>query len=475
MSKLFKALALLVLLLCGSSLVMLWHWDSQGHQPSTAEALLYLLVLPLLLFAILLLLRWAWQAVWLPGRAAAAASTASTPAAAAAAPTALPSQEEQDRQRAHPLLSAQLLLNAGGSAGEALDALQSGKTAPAVDAELRNAKGLPILAARLPDLDLNRLSASLPDAERELRPATRRALATLLEPLQRCGQDLSAWTEALQAEPQPQLRLLLQLGCTAQEAAAAGQWAAQQLAEASGLAPERLRVESVMPESEPGASLWQQADRLLSLLQRERSRDLLVLAAAHSHLDETLVERWEAEGRLFDAERQPKGLMPGEGAAVLVLGPPDWPASPEAEQPLPHLHRPVLAQRDKSIEASGKVGHQVLEAVLAQTLAQGRCGTEALGSLVCDADRHGPRNTELFGAVLAHRLSLDPVDDMQLLGAACGHLAGVGPLAAVALAAHQAALDEEHKPRLVLGLNDLQARLGLLVRHGAPPPAPTPA
>lgn len=460
--KLLKALALLVLLLCGSSLLMLWRWDAQGHQPSTGEALLYLLVLPLMLFACLLLLRWAWQAVWLPGLAAAVAE----PAAAAAAPPAR-SAEEQARERTHPVLSAQLRLSAGSSASEVQDAVQSGKAAPGVDGELRGARGLPILAARMADLDPSALEASWPDAERELGTATRRALAALLEPLQRSADDihqaLAAWTQ----EPAPSLRLLLQTGCAARESEAVAQWVQQQLAEATGLPLERLRIEPLPAAAEPAQALWQAADRLLTLLQRERSPDLLVLVAAHSHLAEDLVERWEAEGRLFDAERQPKGLMPGEGAAVLVLGPADWPVAGD-EPPLPHLHRPVLAQRDKSIEAAGKVGHQVLEGVLAQTLALGRCGVEALGSLVCDADRHGPRNTELFGAVLAHKLPLDPIEDMQLLGAACGHLGSVGSVAAVALAAQRAAADEEHRPSLILGLNDLQARLGLLVRRGAP-------
>ncbi len=466
MAQFFKALALLVLLLCGSSLLMLWHWDAQGHQPATSEALLYLLVLPLMLFTGLLLLRWAWKAVLVPGLAASTGAAAASPAAAAPAEPAR-SAEEQARERTHPVLSAQLRLSAGSSAAEVQDALQSGKAMPGVDGELRGARGLPIFAARLADLDSSALEASWPDAERELSAATRRALAALLEPLQRSAEEILQAMAVWAREPAPNLRLLMQIGCLAHEAAAVAPWVQQQLAEATGLPLERMRIEPLPAEAEPARALWQSADRLLTLLERERSPDLLVLVAAHSHLDEDLVARWEAEGRLFDAERQPKGLMPGEGAAVLVLGPASWPVASD-EPPLPHLHRPVLAQRDKSIEAAGKVGHQVLEAVLAQTLALGRCSAEALGSLVCDADRHGPRNTELFGAMLAHRLPLDPIEDMQLLGAACGHLGSVGSVAAVALAAQRAAAEEEHRPSLILGLNDLQARLGLLVRRGAP-------
>jgi hypothetical protein len=298
-------------------------------------------------------------------------------------------------------------------------------------------------------------------------------LAALHEPLQRAASELSAWHEQLHAPEQPQLRLLLQVaqGAPALDAAVVTEWVQQQFAEAVQLPLERIRLEPAPPDA---AGLWQAADRLLQTLHRERRPDLVVLVAAQSHLDAELVERWEAEGRLFDAQRQPKGLMPGEGAAVLVLGHEEWPPAPDSAGPLPRLHRPVLALRDKSIEAPGKVGSQVLEAVLEQALALGRIPATSLGRLVCDADRHGPRNTELFGALIQKLPQLDAIEDVHLLGASCGHLAGVGALAGVALAAQHAAQanpEEPHPPSLVLALNDVQARLGLLVRLGAPPAA----
>ena len=90
-------------------------------------------------------------------------------------------------------------------------------------------------------------------------------------------------------------------------------------------------------------------------------------------------------------------------------------------------------------------------------------------ALVCDADQHTARGTELFGATLPLVPQLDASEDMRLLGTVTGHAGGVDALLVVAAAAQRAMADG--KPCLAISLGDPFMRLALLAR----PPTPIAA
>jgi len=235
-------------------------------------------------------------------------------------------------------------------------------------------------------------------------------------------------------------------------------WIDLRLAEL-GLAKHLVRIECFHG---PFSKAWLHAERVITAQRQNGARELVVLAAAHCDLDEALLVQWEAAGRLFAAQRQPKGLMPGEGAAWVLLADEQWPWPAEVDDTPVRVHRAALAVRDKSIEAPGRVSSQVLESAVDAVLSATQLPAEQVLGLVSDSEQHGPRNGELFGAVMARFPHLDAVEDVRLLGAGCGHLGAVGALAAVALAARQSS--QIDAPVMALSLGDPLERLAWLAR-----------
>lgn len=461
MKTFFKGLALLLLVACAVWLPVLWHWQRTLRDVNTADVVYWLVVLPVLLFVALLLLRRAWRAVVLPARAAAASAAAPANAPAAAvvpAPAARP---------AH-LLATALNLPGASSAAALEDALRDQAVQPEPDAELTDDDGLPLHTARLPELDLDTLA---PEPEVLLaQPRTLRALAALAPVLDEIALALPQRQDG--AVP-PHLRVLLHLpGDTpAEDCERAQAWALRRL---QASAPEWAPGLQLRVLGGPVLALWQQAEQLLAALVQDGRSDLLLLAAAHSELDGDLLARWSDQRQLFHAQRQPRGRMPGEGAAALLIAP----AAPAAgATSLAELHRAAWAERRQPVDAPGRVSSETLESVIATVLNAAQLPAEQLPALACDVDRHGARNGELFSAVIARLPQLDAMQDVRALGAACGHQGAVGLLASVALAAHAVSQPPQPdgpaaSPCLVLNLDDPRWRLGLLV---STPPEPAKA
>ena len=219
-----------------------------------------------------------------------------------------------------------------------------------------------------------------------------------------------------------------------------------------------------------GPALWLEADRLLQAQAHESRDDVLLVAACHSDVSDDAVAALERSGRLFSPTARPKGVMPGEAAAALLLAQPGWPAAAPGAPPFARLHRPAVLRRDKSIEAAGKVSSELLLQGCSQALAAAQLDAADVQSLVCDADQHTARSTELFGSTLALLPALDPTEDMRLLGTVTGHVGAAGTLAVVAAAAAQALSSQA--PCAALSLGDPFFRLALVAR---PPAAEAPA
>jgi hypothetical protein len=158
----------------------------------------------------------------------------------------------------------------------------------------------------------------------------------------------------------------------------------------------------------------------------------------------------------------PGGCMPGEAAATVLIASAAWSASEDSAIAPVLLHRPAVGLRNKPVEAAGKVDAQVLGQVVGHAAAAARLELSQIAALVCDADQHSPRATELYGVSIGDLPQLDPLEDMRVLGKVTGHVGAASCLMVVACAAESArALG---KPVLAIGMASSRTRLALIVQ-----------
>lgn len=489
MNRLVKGIALFVAIACVVWIAVLWRWQATARDMSTADIAVYLFALPVTVFALALLGRWAW--VGANERAARQADAKAAGSAAAAKPA--PGVDEAERHATVQVLAAHVATAAGSSPGELVTAARDGSPRPGLDPELRDDDGLPLLAARMADGDgralevesealVEALHAARPEwADLEAADTVWRALAILRAPLLRAVDALAPWAPLLVPEVPPKadggsercVRVLLgwpaawteyeqELGRTV-----AADWLASQSA---GVLP-GARV-TISAQAMSGEELLLQADRLMQTLARAGHEEPVIVAACHSTVGAAAIAELENQALLYHPQRRPKGRMPAEAAAVLVVAGPKWPAAEDADGPLPHLHRPALLRRDKSIDAPGRVGPQTASAAIQSALAAGHVEAAEVAGLVGDADQHTERAAEFFQAAAETLPELDASEDLCAIGHVTGSVGGVGALLVVACAVERARSGE--KPCLALTVSDPHARLALLALPGPPMPAVAP-
>jgi hypothetical protein len=498
MTQLFKGVALFAVVTCVVWVSVLWRWESTSRNMTVFDIVMYLGFLPLAVFGVLAGLQWAWRGA--PPRREATVAAAAARSAAETAAAALPITGEDERHAVCLLLAAHLTSAAGGSPGELLASVAENEPRPSLDDELRDADGIKVMSARVPDLQTAALTDLLEPLLSELRQAqvewadldisvhATRALAALSEPLARTLQALRPWAVRLGApdreaahgglhhlparpgEAAPMIRVLLgwPAGWSEFERELATRWVHGRLTEDTAIPADRFAVTA---HADNGEDLWLRADQLLRTLARERRHDLLLVAACHSDLSDSAIGMLADSQRLFSARQRPKGLMPGEAAAAMLLAPDDWPADPDSDRPPARLQRPAVLRRDKSIEVAGRVGSQCLQDAIANALDAAHLAPQAIPALVCDADQHTSRGAELFGAVLAALPALEPNEDTHLIGTLTGHVGAVSTLLVVSAAAEVASAS--NMPCLALCLGDPFMRMALIARPGTaavPPP-----
>ncbi len=234
----------------------------------------------------------------------------------------------------------------------------------------------------------------------------------------------------------------------------------------------------VRPPAEPamtGPALLRHADEAMVRMRRESApHDLVLVLAAESRVVESCVRRWQHEG-LLCSSRNPKGRIPGEAAAALLLAPEPWASDGvEGHEPAAQLHRPPIAMRNKSIDAIGRIDPAVATHVAEQAMVVTGIAPADFGALVSDADQVTPRGLETYATTHALLAHLDAADDVMLTGVPCGDVGAVSTLIAVALAAHHAL--ERDQPCLALSVGDALARTAIVARAPSPAAsAPEPA
>ncbi|MGY1426001.1 hypothetical protein [Lysobacter sp. A289] len=474
LARVLRTGALVLLLFAAVWFAAVLYWQAGEINPTAGDLTGWLLGLPLVLLGGFWLLRWRIRR--------AKQKRAAPPEAAAEVGIEPVIDSGPQPDRIVHLLAAAVWLRAGSDAAGVAAALAKPERPP-LHPRLKDALGLPVFAAEVEGLDPGSVEAALADpgaldrvfGEESLRalalldPVAEELLAAALPPaptvsdlLPSCGglhpHAMHHSRSSRAAAPAPaaamlRVRLLLPATWPAAARQASGDWL-QAKARAIGFNEDQFHVE-VAPAHAAGDG-WHLLEQFAQAQTQARDGgdDRLLLLAAHSAIAETSIERLDARRELL-VSGHPEGLIPGEGAAGVLLGNAALPPDPDAPPPL-RLHRTLHGRAGTGRGASRQAGELLQHALT--TAAQ---PAEAIGVVLSDADHRPSRAIEIAGAISATLPALDPVDDARHLGLACGDLGAVAPLALLAAAAAQAAHDQA--PVLVFGLADAQARVALVL------------
>jgi hypothetical protein len=158
MSQFFKGVALFIGVCCLVWVGVLWRWQATQRDMSPADIVLYLGLLPLVVFGLLVLGRMALRSAAARADAKAAAAAAAAAKPAGAAMPAAATGDEAVRRATLQVLSAQVFAPAADSLDSLETACADGQPRPAPDAELRDDDGLPVMCARAAELPLEDLA-----------------------------------------------------------------------------------------------------------------------------------------------------------------------------------------------------------------------------------------------------------------------------------------------------------------------------
>lgn len=150
--------------------------------------------------------------------------------------------------------------------------------------------------------------------------------------------------------------------------------------------------------------------------------------ACESHIGEESVRDWSERGLLFTG-RSPRGQVPGEGAAGLLLADADQ-ASLFAQESQVTLHGECDGQRGLSADARGNINSEMLARLGKEALSGSKTEPAAVTAICADADLRPTRMGELMGMASTVFPQLDLSTQMMSIGACYGSAGAVGPLAA---------------------------------------------
>jgi hypothetical protein len=161
----------------------------------------------------------------------------------------------------------------------------------------------------------------------------------------------------------------------------------------------------------------------------------LVVAAA-SHVGEATVARWASEQVLFTAA-QPQGMMPGEGAAALLLGGAALAGASDG-QAVALLAPLAEGQVAEPADTCTRGTDRVLAGLVERTLADAGADTDGVAMIVADTGHRSRPVYELMEYAATTMRQLDGSTDIVRVGASSGACGVVPFVTALALGAHYA-------------------------------------
>ncbi|PHV32410.1 hypothetical protein CSQ94_17960 [Janthinobacterium sp. BJB312] len=437
------------------------YWRDSTRMPTPGELAGAMLALPLAL----LLMLWLGKKM-LARLLAGPALAAPGPAAPLQAETATPPAA------AVPLhiVAASLRMPGGATPSELLAAMRSRQCRPALDGQLLDADGYPLLCARVDGIDeelqqqllaawlREHPQAGLASEPFPFNPEDLRALAlgavVLAELVDEALQHaLSAGAPASPASALPMLRLhlLTPASWSAAQHQAGDAWL-RHLAREQGWPAQQL-----LPPTEPAtrqAAPFALLNQLAGHAAPPQPPCLSIVLACDSHLGELRVHVLASQEQLFSAS-QTNGQIPGEGAAGLLLDIPG--AAPPLDEPAPVLlHRAATGERPQGASQRGAADKNMLADLGRQALAAaGGEATAGIALVSADTDQRANRMLELMQCAGALLPQLDLGEQVLGVGAACGQCGAVTTLAALAMA-RQAAADDGAQVLCLSNLDPLQ-------------------
>ncbi len=450
------------------ALVLAW-WQSNDHQPERLELILYLGALPLALIGGYWLLRGFIEHLANDPKGVPVTSTLHVdddPLAGRHAKTAA-----AERRFALHLIDAFVTSAGGKSADEILAAIASGKR-PEPNSRLVDRDGFPVFAAQVGELDL---AAMMDEVLENHVGLTRfveqsdvlRALALLDAVLEQACASIATLLERHPGRIGLQVIWLIPAGWERANFPELRAWLRTR--DWAPVAEADLDI-SLIPAVSDAEAMRQLDEVILEANRNPADNDLIMLAAAASAVDPQSIESWEAGNILFTARHQDR-LIPGEGAAVLLL------ATEKTRERLDATDSAIISRvslgiRDKSVHAAGRIGGSLIEQLVTGLLDIRGIAASKVMAAVSDVDHRARHLTEMLEGLGATFPHFDPIEDCLPTGTVNGALAPVGSLIALACAREKVlAVDA---PVLCLSNQHDRERAVLLAMPCSPPVDPEP-
>ncbi|HQU87174.1 MAG TPA: hypothetical protein PK620_00240 [Denitromonas sp.] len=438
------------------ALVLGW-WQGNDHTPSTTELFLYLGALPLAIVGGYGLLRGFIEHLKAPVVALARAPDDTLD------PLANEDTQTAAMERGYTInLIGAFAISSGGEGPSEILAAQVAGARPLPDSSLLDDAGFPVFTARVDALDIDGITESLAQYDTELAQDIGRSehlrMLALIDSTLPAG--LAQAHEALTQRPATsRLSVVWLMPSEADPALFPKLQSWLQAQYLSAFEPSRvaLTVRPALTESDVMA----QIDRLVLDSDRRPNDDLTLVLAAVSTIGPRTVDAWSMRQSLFSAEHQ-NGQIPGECGVCLLFG------STDNTDTSAQLTRVSAAERDKSVDAAGRVSGALIEQLITGLLTVHDIAPADIRAVISDADHRQSRTSELLDALGESFSELDPIADCPRIGAACGSSAPFGALLALACA-HAKSLSLE-QPVICVSQQHPKARAVVLLR-----PTPLPA
>jgi hypothetical protein len=210
----------------------------------------------------------------------------------------------------------------------------------------------------------------------------------------------------------------------------------------------------------------QSNEQLSQHFKQNVTDQLFMVLAADSLLDEECV--YQMQARLFTS-RNRRGVVPGEGAAVLWLGRNGMKLVPSVEpDSISVLGRCARGMREKSAETANQVDANTLSELSRHAFEIAGLDATAIQQVVTDVDHRGRRLGEVID--FASQLQQDSsAMRVASVGSSMGYAGAVGTLAAL-VAAHYACIEENQPVLFAAALGAIERAVAIIAR-----PAPTSA
>lgn len=427
------------------------YWRANSSSPDTADMLLYMVALPLGL----LLGFWIGRKVMDARAAAPVPATASQPAATAVASPMAPPLA---------ILAASLRSPHGASPEELATAIADNKARADLDQELVDDDGFPVMTARSSDARDDALREEITDwlsqngvpepyfSDEQWRAITlASAVAGELGSHAACNLIPADGTP-----PMLQLMPILPSEWRIEQRRAVGLWLKHAVAQFGWPAAQiTVAMDSAEVASPTGAF-----GHLSHLALAKDTPLVAIVVACASHIGEESVAQWAERSSLFTSS-QPHGLIPGEGAAGLLVA--DVRQARAVDDAVFVLIDPVCeARRDFSADDSKRTDSKLLGEIATRVLGGAATERSDVAMIVADTGHRSNRMHELMGIASPAMPQLDGAADVVSVGIATGTCGAVPLVTALALARHHVL--ERDAPVLCVSNEDPFVRSAALLR-----------